>query len=340
MIPAAIVRDVLVPLAVTLVEPLPVGMSGALVYRCCLPSGEQRVLRRWPVGTDADRVAEVTRVMQHARAGGCEWIPHLFPVGEGGVLIRSVDDCCWQLLEFMPGEPLPVDTDLESIRRGADAIARFHASTVDLGVIRQPAAAIGSRLKRSAQLRPWIDQIMAMGPQGVIAATGHELAAAAGEARQLLIWHWDAVAAQIQHDLAGYLHEPLHTQFVLRDIHRENAFFVDGQPSGLIDCDAVRVDSPWTDLARWVGGFLGGPHPSEQVWEAAMLGFCRNHPLCAGPEIEFGLTLAKRICFATTWISLANWLVWLIVEGREFEAPAKVIASRIDGLRRLAALDL
>ncbi len=339
-IPAEINRRVLVPMGVTSAEPLPPGMSGAKVFRCQLPSGQLRLLKQWPPGTLPERVAEVDRVVTHSRENGCELTPRLFAIGPSGETCCLDQDACWQMMEWMPGEPLSADCDLGLIEQGAAAIARFHASVADLGLTSQPALAVSTRLRRARELTPLVAQIMAMGPDALLPVIDPQAAAAVFQARQLVIWKWDEVAAKITRSLSMYASEPLTTQFVLRDIHRENALFLDGRPSGLIDFDAVRIDTPWTDLARWTGGFLGGLHDSDHVWDAAMAGFCRKHALNQGPEMEFGLHLAKDLCFATNWIGLANWLVWLLIEQRTFDAAPQLIAARIEELRRLVLQDV
>ena len=326
-VPAEISR-VLGPMNVVSVELLPPGMSGARVFRCHLDSGELRILKEWPRGTLAERVAEVDRVVVHSRSQGCELTPRIYPLGPNGEgpngdTCLVVRDACWQMMEWMPGEPLAPDCDLSLVEQGAEAIARFHASVADLGTHVQPAGAITSRLRRARELTPLVARIMAMGPDAVLPVVDPQIAASLFQARQVVIWKWDEVAAEITRSLNLYVSEPLYTQFVLRDIHRENALFVDGRPSGLIDFDAVRIDTPWTDLARWTGGFLGGSHESSRVWEASMAGFCRQHALNQSPEMEFGCRLAKDLCFATNWIGLANWLVWLIMEQRSFGACAR-----------------
>ena len=354
-IPAQLVREVLDPMGVAAVKPLPPGMSGARDCRLGLRTGELRVLKRWPPDTSWDRVAEVDRIVTHSRERGCALTPQLFPIiparsgdpessGETmesahstvGPTHRLISNACWQVMQWMPGQPLQETADLESIERGAAAIAEFHRSVADLGSSTEPAAAIGTRLRRAAELKPLVAQLMAMGPSAVLEVTDPQLEAALFQARQLVIWKWDEVANTITRSLNRYVGEPLYNQFVLRDVHRENALFVEGLPMGLIDFDAVRIDTPWTDLARWAGSFLGGPHPSEQVWEASMAGFSRNHPLNEGPEMEFGGHLARDLSFATNWIGLTNWLVWLVLEKRSFATSARTIASRIEGLRRSA----
>jgi Ser/Thr protein kinase RdoA (MazF antagonist) len=346
-IPAQLVREVLDPMGVVAVQPLPPGMSGARVFRLGLRSGEFRLLKRWPPETPEDRIAEVDRIVTHSRDRGCVLTPQLYsmvpetlgetisaPKSKVGLTHRLISNACWQVIQWMPGQPLQESADLESIEIGAAAIAEFHRSVADLGSSTEPAAAIATRLRRAAELKPLVAQLMAMGPSAVLEVSDPQLEAALFQARQLVIWKWDEVADTISRSLNQYVGEPLYNQFVLRDVHRENALFVEGRPTGLIDFDAVRFDTPWTDLARWAGSFLGGPHSPRKVWEASMAGFSRNHPLNQGPEMEFGGHLARDLSFATNWIGLANWLVWLVLERRSFAASAEAIASRIEGLRR------
>lgn len=340
-IPIEIRRDVLQPLGLQSVETLPPGMSGAAVFRCLLDSGSVRLLKQWPTGTSAARVAEVGRVIEHARSNGCQLVPHSYAIAASGATCRVIADHCWQLMDWMPGQPLATDCGLDSIESGAAAIASFHASTISLGSQRQVhAGAVVARLERARELKPLIAQIGAMDPATVLSGIPTELTAALYEARQLVLGNWETVSTRISAILNVYAAESLHTQYVLRDIHRENALFIEGLPSGLIDFDAIRVDTPWTDLARWAGSFLGGSHPPSSVWDAATSGFCRNHPLNVGHEVEFGRNLAQRLSLATIWIGLANWLVWLLIEHRDFGTTPDRIAARIGQLHQAAVAEL
>ncbi len=126
-------------------------------------------------------------------------------------------------------------------------------------------------------------------------------------------------------------------QYVLRDIHRDHILFTDREPTGLIDFDAVRMDTPATDLARWVGSFHVPPGKSgdreiEKVWEAALAGFRDENSLKSCPQRDLNVGLARDLCFATTWISLANWLVWVLCQQRAFPAGQNAVARRIGDL--------
>ena len=145
---------------------------------------------------------------------------------------------------------------------------------------------------------------------------------------------WDGVRSRITRSLSQYANQNVRIQYVLRDIHREHILFSDHEPSGLIDFDAVRMDTSATDLARWVGSFsvLAGKSSDleiEKVWDAALAGFHDQNSLISGPQTEFNVAMARDLCFATTWISLGNWLVWLLCQQRAFPPGPKVVAARI-----------
>ena len=126
------------------------------------------------------------------------------------------------------------------------------------------------------------------------------------------------------------------TQYVLRDVHRDHVLFTDQKPTGLIDFDAIRVDTPSTDLARWVGSFLDGRKETEMLWETALAGFYDVYSLNGKSKVAIDHRLAKDICFSTTWISLVNWLDWLLCQQRSFPPGPEFVAARVRELIRLA----
>ena len=117
-------------------------------------------------------------------------------------------------------------------------------------------------------------------------------------------------------------------QYVLRDVHRDHVLFDGKTVVGLIAFDAIRGDTPMTDLARWVGGFE--PFNEDDLWGAAMAGYQQNSPF---PQKQPGQTnleqMGRDIAFATRWISLANWAIWLTIDHRSFPGGPISVAQRI-----------
>ena len=75
---------------------------------------------------------------------------------------------------------------------------------------------------------------------------------------------------------------------------------------------------------------------SSDVWQQALAVYTEHSLFHQDWPIAQIEQLAREICYATKWISLANWVVWLILEQRTFPTQPECIAGRIDELVRLA----
>jgi len=267
----------------------------------------------------------------------------------------------WQLFDEMPGDPLPVDAEQKEVMAGVDALSRLHGAMSWFGQRREMPLAIRSRLKRLDQVheilgveltgeralrnlnlnqqfdpRKLPDENCQHGtnqPSEGIQDTG-KLTHAISNA--ISIWNQNAVRMKkkLFLQLTTDSSAPMPTQYVLRDIHRENLLFDKGQASGFFDFDAVRVDTPWADLARWVGSFVVHDQAEDSFWLQACERFAATHSVLGSEDVTWGHGFAKRLHEATQWISLGNWLVWLCIEQRSFSVPNEVLAKRIS---RLAA---
>ena len=313
------------------------GLSGATVAECRATDGQRYALKRWPDSFSRNRIESIHRVILHARAQGCDIIafPVTFPPlanesqSDSSTTVLSANGEHWELSHWRPGEPLTTTANLDTIRRGAEAISRFHACTASLESIHQSPPIIEERLRALAWHRMHFPIPAQSIPQ---MAQPSKLSAALRDAANLLHWKWDEACTQIHRSLTKHSACKHATQYVLRDVHAEHLLFSEGEPTGLIDFDAVRVDTPAADLARWAGSFLAGQHAAEDVWDAVMAGYCENmeqSKRTTGPPM---VKLATDLCFAGIWLSLANWLVWLAVERREFKAPPEKLTERIYNL--------
>lgn len=335
-LPSTIIRRVLHPLEIVSAQAMVPGMSGASVYQCQLATGQRLALKRWPDGTSRSRIEEVHRVMAQARQCGCQLVPSLtvIPGSSGSGTLFTVDQAHYELSQWMPGIPADADASLDAIRRGAAVIADFHRSIGSLGVIHQPPPAVQARLSRLKQLETKLPEALGSIERWPVPA---EIASAINDAARLLRWNWDQARQRMTRSLGVYTDRPMSTQYVLRDVHRDHVLFDhDGVPTGLIDFDAVRVDTPATDLARWVGSFLDGRSDAESVWRSALAGFGQQNLFNDWGQSELN-DFAKALSFSTTWISLANWMVWVVCEERTFRSGGQIISRRISELVRLAS---
>ena len=340
-LPQELVRDWLIPRGVERVDPMQGGLSGGWVGKCVTANRDNFALKRWPDGVTRARVAEVHHVVRYAASRGCRVLAvplSVTPNSDGVAESKTFAEFSgryWEISTWREGLPEDAAASLEKVRLGAAAIAEFHACVSPLKVKTQVAPAVLDRLIR---LEERSSKIASLDESAIQDVANAELRRALLDATQLVRWKWDEVRPRIHRSLSQYHDRKVRTQYVLRDVHREHLLFQQGKVSGLIDFDALRVDTTATDLARWVGSFLGGPHHAGEVWEAGLAGFQSNAAFKNGKETEFEAQLAADLCFASTWISLANWLVWLLRERRDFQAEPTALASRIAELVRLASV--
>ena len=314
-------------------------MSGAAVFRCDSRSGHRFALKRWPSAAKRTRIDEVHRVIAWSRHAGCGLVPQLFSI-HGNATVTAAGGY-WELCQWMPGEPVSQRFSIQDAESGAAAIARFHAAARPLGCQSQPPPAVIARLKRTEELQSILPAALATDPFGRLPS---RLANAVAHAQRVLRNHWTAIAAEMTRKLSRAAESSVTTQYVLRDVHRSHILFQGEKASGLIDFDAIRVDTPATDLARWTGSLLAlataNKQPqatdpktpeidAESLWNAVLAGFLRESSLKNQQEAEELIESARILHHATTWASLGNWVVWLVIDDRSFPAGEDVVVQRI-----------
>jgi len=329
------------------------GFSGAKVFRCRQAHGQETSLRCWPPHTSADRVAQVQSVVRTARQQGCDLVPQILETTEGRSFL-TCEDRHWEMLEWLSGRPwqisdqttFPVET---AVARAAAAVGRFQAAVRPLASHLGVAPAVLERCERLQQAANWFrEPALASGvpqhPPWVLAADQ--------VAREI----WQRLGGRWQASLQACSNEKFQLQYVLRDIHDQHVLFADGQVRGIIDYDALRIDSPATDLARLVAGFAALSCPTgkfsrpeegfqpipvwrtfveHELWNRAVAGFRECCPF-SEREQELAVLLAD----VTTLLSLVNWVNWLAsprqADRRSFAAGVDAVRQRVEQLTDFA----
>ncbi|QDT11210.1 phosphotransferase [Planctomycetes bacterium K23_9] len=367
-LPPAIARSLVSLHGVTEVVAVAPGMSGARVFRCQSYDGRQFALRRWQSQASPKRIAEIHRIVASAYGNGCTMVPQQLPMDFHGNTCPSFDGSTWDLATWVTGSPLPADATVQQIAAGAAAIGRFHQAVATMGNRMQPAPAVRSRLSRAAEVDRLLPRL-----QGVDwSACPEILIRPLARARDQLQTKWASVHHEFARSIRGYHDADVLTQYVIRDVHRGHILFTSTdsdqvaesvamettatktdatddaatsyRATGMIDFDAVRVDTPVTDLVRWGGSFLDSHHlgdcGADAIWDSVLAGHQRESTsLQSWRAGEFRL-LAGQLHRISTWISLANWLDWLTIEQRKFPTNDQMVARRIDELADLADLEL
>lgn len=236
----------------------------------------------------------------------------------------------------MPGQPLSDGAAPESIQSGARAIAEVHSAFLLSGNYQQPAPAIEERIGRLQWLNQNLPRCLNTELQGRVHPG---VAIQVSAAQKLLRAKWSDAARRMATVLAPLQHRKVSVHYVLRDIHREHALFTDDRVSGMIDFDAVRVDTPAVDLARWATSFSEYRQNPQRTIDHVLAGYCSAPTFSQRPPklesvdaatAEFR-ALLLAIAESSTWLSLANWVIWIVDESRQFPDFQRV-AERLDRL--------
>lgn len=362
-VPASVVRTWFKRLDIRSVEPIRPGFSGAIVLRCTDARGERYALKRWPLGTTLQRICEVHHVISQARQFGCQLLPHLVPASTtdtvtlaspgpvpATVLIVEIEGWdgieCWELSVWIEGQTLAFHALPEQVAQGAAAIAEFHRASIGIKppsfvndeATRRAGRHVSSpslvaRLRRLEQLQVEVPQALAAPlPEGL----GPELSAAIERARRVLRQRWTAIVPELGWELNRRLGVNVVPQYVLRDVHREHILFSPGlfspgeqaghdlRARAIIDFDALRLDCPSVDVARWVGSFYDVSGAKHQLLDAAVAGYRQTWRLT-----DDQILVARTLLQVSHWVNLGNWVTWIVLATRRFVNDELAIASRI-----------
>jgi len=316
------------------------GLSGSAVFKCeC--NGRTFALKRWPQGTTARRIDEVHAVMVLARRT-LRIVPELAESSFASTRV-GYDGYQYELASWMEGEALadatneltvsigglptthpagPPQRILAAVEAGAEAIARFHDSTRRYIGPAAPAPAVLRRLSRIEQLRGEL-------PKAILHCErlSPVLRAAAYWLKREGPCRLDAAHGA----LSRWIGQLVPTRMVFRDVHRQHILFHEAAVSGMVDFDAIGIDTIATDLARWVSGFTERTSDLEPLLQAALTGYQRFGAISTCErDLAFAISEASGI------VLLANWVSWVGLGQRNFSDCADLVDRRVgDLLRRM-----
>jgi Ser/Thr protein kinase RdoA (MazF antagonist) len=310
-------------------EPLAAaGFSGSLLARVAAADGTY-VLKSFTPETSPARIRFVHTLMRHLRERGIEQVPRVRDTIAGESFAVDGEGRCWELLDFMPGEPRERPA-AEAVAGAMALLGRVHAAAATMPENPLDTGLSPGMSRRINQARTWLAVPWTMlldrpaperDPRRLAAAVRARLAQAAG-----------AVAAadgdQIIMAIAALEPRPVGRQAVLRDIWSAHVLFSAGrrpQVVGLLDFHAAGIESPAADIARLLGSWLE-PAALETAWWFEFLAAYLEGGGKPGLQQAVPFLAASGVVFG-----LDNWFRWMLVEGREFAASAAVLA-RMDRL--------
>jgi len=299
------------------------GLSGAVVHQCTTKHGVF-ALKRWPPGTAAQRIDEIHHVQRFV-GNSLSIIPPLVPWREQETRLTFGDwhfDCS----RWLAGHAFDASTDnvIAAVRNGAAAIGQFHRSTAGLGSEIAIAPAVVQRLSRLGELKELIP--LALGRSQKLTGS---LRLVANHFNQAWRQHHDQSVSRLR----PWSARPVPIQWVLRDVHREHVLFEGGRVTAVVDFDAVKRDTVASDLSRWVGSFMEFAADPKTLWNQAFSSYQTSNAISPCEQ-----ELAGAIEEASGFISLANWVVWIAGEGRNFPGGMDAVERRVAHLLRISSV--
>lgn len=310
-------------------EPLDAdAFSGAAVVRVRTAGGHDDLVVKGVAAEAAPRIARVHRLMRHLRAAGAVEIPEVLVGPVGDTLVADEGGELWEAVRFVPGgsatEPTP-----DQARAAAEVLARLHRVAATwpeerprMGV----APAVARRIEHARRMaaEPW-EALSVRSPLAdpLAAAMAARLVPAATLARRP-----ECMTALRR--VAAIVPAPVPLQVVLRDVWAGHVIFAgEGSPrvAGVVDLHAAGVDSPAADVARLLGSWMHAPGGDLLAARAdAVAAYAGVRPLA--PQER---SLVPWLDATGTIFGLDNWFRWVLVEGRRFERPVRVL-ERVDRL--------
>ena len=295
------------------------GFSGARLWR--IQSNQQTYcLRRWPAEQDATRLRFVHGVLEFAGMQ-LDFVPRLQRTAAGETIVEAAGHA-WELATWLPGEAnFHQQPTAARLAAAMTALARLHVAweyfpTRMTGLAASPG--IGERLTRLAEIEQTLPAIEAALPR------------AAPDLRALaipLVAHFRRRAGVVRGQLQAATQRQAMLQPVLRDIWHDHVLFSGEAVTGIVDFGAVRIDTVATDLARLLGSLVGD---DATAWQQALLAYEAIRPLSADER-----ALLPAFDASTTLMSGMNWLVWLLVDARQFDDWPAIYRRWEEILRRL-----
>ena len=303
------------------------GFSGSPLF-VVEAGGGAHVLKAFPPRTSAARVRFVHAAVRHLRAHGVCQVPAVRLAADGESFFQDHDGTSWELQDFVVGESTAKPT-AEQVAAAMEVVARVHlaAATLaenppDLG----PSPGLARRVEQARGMlaRPWA----AVEPGPTASPTLAALIRPLLDRAATILAARDAAA--VVAGVATLGPSPVARQTVLRDLWAPHVLYEHAGSSrvvGIVDCHAMGLDTPATDLARLLGSWaVEVGFENSAGWEAALAAYARLRPLSEAERRAVPFLAASGVVFG-----LDNWFRWIFEEGRTFSDPAAA-AGRVQRL--------
>lgn len=313
------------------------GFSGSPLFRV-EAAGGMHVLKAFPPGTPLGRVCFVHAAVRHLRSCGVSEVPTVRLAADGETFVNDTLGQFWELQGFIAGESTGQPT-AEQAAAAMRVVARIHlaAATLsenppDVG----PSPGIARRIEQAQGMlaRPWAKVERGHNSDATLATLIGPLLDRA--AALLASCGGEAIVARVANLESGVVHR----QTVLRDLWAPHVIFESAcspRVAGIVDCHAMGLDTPATDLARLLGSWaVEAGFEAAAGWDATLDAYARIRPLADAEWRLVPFLAASGVVFG-----LDNWFRWIFEQGRRF-ADHLAVVDRVERLTAAlpAALEL
>ncbi|MDB4766476.1 phosphotransferase [bacterium] len=281
------------------------GLSGASVWKITGDQGRHFSVKRF-TNLSADHLAWIHRVQLHTIVCDCDFVARPLRTDDGMSLIQA-NDGLWEVCTWMLGEAnneSPISDQRLSL--AMKSIAKFHQSAAQVNFDFRPSPGVKVRLEQLAKLNTTIAAVQPKPNQYPTLAN--------------LLTQLKQISPARLHDYATALghfeNYTLPLQPVIRDLRSEHLLFTEDSLTGLIDFDAMQMETIALDLTRCLGDFDPG---DTDRWQFALEAYNSVRPIQRA-ELE----LIKILDPINVMLSAMNWIKWIALDDRNFENEGAV----------------
>lgn len=299
------------------------GLSNSRVWQVNSAIG-QFCLKAWPESAyTAERLSAIHQWIQ-AIGMHHHFVPRLIPNADRLTLMRCGDHY-WECATWLAGKPMDRNNvTVEDSMLAVAALAEMHRSSVNYYCQPGSSPSVKTRIELLRWYQNRLDlrqmQIGGLDKSRSLPTRPNLISTAPNEDElaQLTLIQFDRLQPAMSQQLSSLL-QPVQLCWVVRDLHREHILFEEGHISGIIDYGAARIDEPLIDLVRLLGSLW--PYDVDQRHRMV-----RHYQQLL--EAEDLLERFRVLDQTSTLLSAMQWLQWLIIDRREFNAERSELLKR------------
>ncbi len=327
------------PVAVSDVSPIQSnGFSGAQIWKINAHQTQPLCLKHYRSDSLSVNLLDgIHRVLIHAFNEGCEFVAKPMRLEDGFTTVvagppGSPTAGLWELSNWVPGTAACSFNDPQ-IKSAFASIAQFHKAAAQVNLAFGPSPNLDLRQTQLSKLvrpdSPMLDQASDKLKNSSIDDT---LRGPLRTIVDLLQRVPQAHIASLRARLSEFATEDLPLHPVVRDLRAEHLLFTGDQLTGLVDFDAMQMDSVAYDLSRLTSSM----RLNESQLHLALSTYHAARPIQAAEA-----SLIQLLTSISRLLAPLSWVNWLVLEQRSFgniaavERRLKEVADDLEGISKL-----